>query len=79
LESADELAKDLSIPVAPHCTLAYWFGGFKPALALDMAGNPRIFYEAAQYQRCNQREGGSIVSTIQKSWNAARLIFVQQP
>jgi hypothetical protein len=65
--------------LAPHCTLAYWFGGFKPALALDTAGNPRIFYEAAQYQRCNQREAQEPASTIQKSWNAVRLLYVQQP
>jgi hypothetical protein len=79
LESAETLAKDLAIPVAPHCTLAYWFGGFKPALALDPAGNPRIFYEAAQYQRCSQRSSRSIDTTIQKSWNAVRLLYVQQP
>lgn len=79
LESAETLAKDLAIPVAPHCTLAYWFGGFKPSLTLDGEGNPRILYEAAQYQRCTQRQGRSAASTIQKSWNAVRLIFVSQP
>jgi hypothetical protein len=77
LEAANVLAQDFSIPVLPNCELAHWFGGFKPALALDTAGNPRIIYEAAQYQRCTNSRATD--STIQKTWNAVRLLFVNQP
>jgi hypothetical protein len=77
IEPANVLEQDFSIPVLPNCELAHWFGGFKPALALDTAGNPRIVYEAAQYQRCTNSRATD--STIQKTWNAVRLLFVNQP
>lgn len=39
-------------PPIPPCTMSFWDGGVRPALALDAAGHPRIAYDA------DHRQGG---------------------
>lgn len=40
------------IALPPACVEHYWFGGMRPALALDAAGNPRFAYDAEYSRRC---------------------------
>jgi hypothetical protein len=48
-ESADLDANE-PVPPIPPCTVAGWFTGKRPALALDSTGNPRIVYDAEHWQ-----------------------------
>jgi hypothetical protein len=82
-ESADALwqhrlaepsdALDTAWPIAPPegCTAAFWFGGYRPALALDAAGNPRIAYDA------EHAHGGGRCTQAQIDFKAVRVLMLQ--
>jgi hypothetical protein len=45
-ESSSVLDVDWPLPPPANCSSAYWVGGYRPSLALDASGNPRIGYDA---------------------------------
>ncbi len=49
-DSSDALDLSEPVPAIPPCTVAGWFTGKRPSLALDAAGNPRIVYDAEHWQ-----------------------------
>ena len=56
-----------------NCSGSYWYGGYRPSLALDKAGNPRIGYVAQHLH------GGGISCTIGEDFRAVRFAFFNQP
>ena len=56
-----------------NCSGAYWYGGYRPSLALDTAGNPRIGYVAQHLH------GGGSSCTVAEDYRAVRFIFFNQP
>jgi hypothetical protein len=62
MEASEEIDAELPIPPAPGCafpqcnppippcTISFWDGGVRPALALDAGGHPRIAYDADHQQ-----------------------------
>lgn len=64
MEASEEIDAELPIPPwpgcafpqcnppVPPCTMSFWDGGVRPALALDAGGHPRIAYDA------DHRQGG---------------------
>jgi hypothetical protein len=65
---------DVEWPLPPwDCTDSFWYGGFRPSLALDLAGNPRIGYVAEH----RVRYGSSC--TVHEDYRAVRFIFFNKP
>ena len=65
---------DVEWPLPPlDCTDSYWYGGYRPSLALDLAGNPRIGYVAQHLVQY----GSSC--TVHEDYRAVRFIFFNQP
>ncbi len=65
---------DVEWPILPlDCTDSYWYGGYRPSLALDLAGNPRIGYVAQHLVQY----GSSC--TVHEDYRAVRFIFFNQP
>lgn len=72
VEASSVLDNDFPIPPPNFCTNAYWIGGYRPSLALDSQGNPRIGYDALHLF------GGGTCATG-SDFRAARYTFFPQP
>jgi hypothetical protein len=57
------------IPPPANCTRAFWFGGFRPSLALDGAGKPRIAYDA------EHMHSGGRCSGVTTDFKAVRIVW----
>ena len=64
---------DVEWPILPPvgCSSSYWYGGYRPSLALDTAGNPRLGYVAQHFH------GGGC--TVAEDYRAVRFAFFNQP
>jgi hypothetical protein len=49
-ETSEQLNASVPVPRQPGCTLSSWYPGLLPALVLDVAGSPRIAYDAKHIQ-----------------------------
>jgi len=49
VESQASLANDYEVLPIRRCTVSTWFNGQRSSLALDLAGNPRIAYDAQHW------------------------------
>jgi hypothetical protein len=64
---------DADFPIAPPigCAASYWYGGYRPSLTLDGAGNPRIAYDAEHLY-------GDGVCATDRDYKAVRLVYFNQ-
>lgn len=64
---------DADFPIAPPigCGASYWYGGYRPSLALDGAGNPRIAYDAEHLY-------GDDICATDRDYKAVRLVYFNQ-
>jgi hypothetical protein len=46
VEPSTVLDAEWPIPPPANCTSAFWYGSYRPSIALDTAGNPRFAYDA---------------------------------
>jgi len=72
LEPSSDLDAEWPLPPS-DCTGSYWYGGYRPSLALDPVGNPRIGYVAQHLIR-----SGSLC-TVHEDYRAVRFIFFNKP
>lgn len=72
VEGAGSLDQDWPIP--PRCAVGGWIAGFRPSLALDAAGNPRIAYDSEhQFNGCPDWPRSGV------DGRAVRYVFFPQP
>ena len=66
---------DLEWDILPplNCSESYWWGGYRPSLVLDTAGNPRIGYVG------QHMHGGGDYCWIEEDWRSVRFAFYNQP
>jgi hypothetical protein len=66
-------ALDADFPMAPPigCGASYWYGGYRPSLSLDAAGNPRIAYDAEHLY-------GDGICATDRDYKAVRLVYFNQ-
>ena len=72
VEASSDLDVEWDIQPPLNCSVAYWYNGYRPSLALDPAGNPRIGYVAQHLHG-----GGSC--TVAEDYRAVRFAFFNQP
>ena len=72
VEPSSNLDDEWYIPPPANCTTSYWYNGYRPSLALDAAGNPRIGYVA-------QHLYGGGGCTVDEDYRAVRFAFYNQP
>jgi hypothetical protein len=67
------VALDVDWPIAPPdgCTMAFWYGGYRPSLALDPADSPRIAYDA------EHAHGGGNCAQPRVDYKAVRVLLAQ--
>jgi hypothetical protein len=73
LEPSSVLDVEWDIPIPLNCSGSYWWGGYRPSLALDTAGNPRIGYVAQHLH------GGGSSCLTGEDYRAVRFVFFNQP
>jgi hypothetical protein len=79
-EDEDLLMGEVPVALPPSCTDHYWFGGMRPSLALDPAGNPRFAYDADYERRCYVNPQRPELGTfIERTWWTSRFAFFAQP
>ena len=71
VESGTELEAEWDILPPYNCSSAYWYAGYRPSIALDASGNPRIGSEGKHLH------GGGC--TVAEDYKAVRLAFFNQP
>jgi hypothetical protein len=79
-EANDILDTTFPIPVPIGCDQAAWSGGFRPALALDAQGNPRIGTDAHRLMRCwydDPSDPGEPYQRTETYWHT-RFVFLPQ-
>ncbi len=72
VEPSDDLDAEWYIPPPGTCTTSFWYDGYRPSLALDSAGNPRIGYVA-------QHLYGGGACSADEDYRAVRFAFYNQP
>jgi hypothetical protein len=73
VEPSSDLDLEWDILPPLNCSGSYWWGGYRPSLALDAAGNPRIGYVAQHLH------GGGDYCWIEEDYRAVRFAFYNQP
>jgi hypothetical protein len=73
LEPSSDLDVEWDILPPLNCSGSYWWNGYRPSLALDMAGNPRIGYVAQHLH------GGGSSCLTGEDFRAVRFAFFNQP
>ncbi|MDO8473753.1 MAG: hypothetical protein Q7T05_08055 [Dehalococcoidia bacterium] len=73
LEPSSDLDIEWDILPPLNCSGSYWWDGYRPSLALDTAGNPRIGYVAQHLH------GGGSSCTVAEDFRAVRFAFFNQP
>jgi len=73
VEPSSDLDSDWDILPPLNCSGSYWYGGYRPSLALDTAGNPRIGYVGQHLH------GGGSSCTVAEDYRAVRFAFFNQP
>jgi hypothetical protein len=71
-ETGSDLDIEWPIPPPTSCSSSYWYDGYRPSLALDSTGNPRIGYVGQHLY------GGSGCS-VKEDFRAVRFMFFSQP
>jgi hypothetical protein len=71
VEPSSDLDVEWPIPPPSSCDNSFWYGGYRPSLALDTAGNPRIGYVGQHLY------GGGC--TVDEDYRAVRFIFFNNP
>jgi hypothetical protein len=73
VEPSSDLDVEWDILPPLNCSGSHWYGGYRPSLALDAAGNPRIGYVAQHLH------GGGSSCTTAEDFRAVRFVFFNQP
>jgi len=73
VEPSSVLDSEWDILPPLNCSGSYWWNGYRPSLALDTAGNPRIGYVA------QHMHGGGDLCWIEEDYRAVRFLFFNQP
>jgi hypothetical protein len=73
VEPSSDLDLEWDILPPLNCSGSYWWGGYRPSLALDAAGNPRIGSVAIHLH------GGGDYCWIEEDFRAMRFAFFNQP
>jgi hypothetical protein len=73
LEPSSDLDLEWDILPPLNCSGSYWYGGYRPSLALDTAGNPRIGYVAqhlhgALHSSINLKVGAEMGPATVRNW-----------
>ncbi len=71
VESSADLQAEWDILPPANCSSAYWYAGYRPSIALDASGNPRIGSEGLHLH------GGGC--TVAEDYRAVRFTFFNQP
>ena len=79
-DASSTLEQELSAYELSSCNKGVWSAGWRPTLALDAQGNPRIAADAAQLIRCfaKPEPGSPLEQGINTLW-FTRLVFFKQP
>lgn len=73
VEPSSDLDIEWDILPPLNCSGSHWYGGYRPSLALDTAGNPRIGYVAQHLH------GGGSSCWVGEDFRAVRFIFFNKP
>ena len=71
VESGTELQAEWPMLPPYNCSSAYWYAGYRPSIALDASGNPRIGSQGLHLH------GGTC--TVAEDYKAVRFTFFNQP
>ncbi len=78
----DDDLLDQQMPIAPlgGCTPGAWYGGYRPALALDAQGNPYLAYDAEHLMPCyRDPQHPEYGSDTKARWWTSRIVYFPQP
>jgi hypothetical protein len=82
VEPNETLDASFAPPVPPACDQAGWLSGYRPALALDAQGNPRIATDALRSLRCAYSDPSDPSKPPQTrivTYRYTRFVFLPQP
>ena len=79
VETQASLANNYEVLPIHRCTVSTWFNGQRSSLALDLAGNPRIAYDAQHWWYGTENVGGVPKPCNYQDVTVTRISILNQP
>ncbi len=78
VDFAARIQTDFTIPPPSGCQVGDWITGFRPSLALDRNGNPRLMHDGEYLVPCYSGYPNPSFSYESRWWTSS-VVFLQQP